>query len=366
MRSIQRKYQTSFNTILKLLEDAGDMAISHFASLSGLDCRWIQIDEFHTYVGAREKDQEPESRRDTGVVWVYLAMDAETKLIVDYLAGTREVYDATDHLKSVAAKLRRNEHGEFAVRPTIITDGLPAYKEAAQVAFGTDADVGMMVKQYSEVSKNGVKLARSRYIGAERKAVIGSPAREKIHTSYIERLNLNVRMDVKRFTRRSNAFSKKLLNLKRHMALYAMYHNYCRIHGRLKITPAMAAGLTDHVWDIDELVELTNRMVIERMKRSIANDDEPVAPPVTEGAPTHWVYRSPVHYLAKVHQADCHHCKDRDWKVQDVGKYGQWLPFHSLDEAEQAAREFEPDRYTYCNMCIGSYRNAGGYRGPRR
>lgn len=366
LRSIERKHQTSFNTVMKLFEDAGDMALAHFASQSELVPARIQADEFHTYVGSRDKDREPNSPRDRGTHWVYLAIDADSKCVLHFSVGSREVYDATDFMKTLASKLLRNERGEFAVRPTIITDGLPAYKEASAIAFGTDADVGMLIKKYSDTGKKGQKLSRRRYIGADRITLLGSPAWEDVHTSFIERVNLNFRMDVKRFTRRTNAFSKNLPNLKRHVALYSMYYNYCRVHRTLRMTPAMAAGWTDHIWEVDELVEMTNRFVLERLKSHVSNDQDDVPDPLPEGAPTHWVYHSPIHYRAKVHEAQCYHCKGGQGHRRGKAKSGTWHPFHSLEDAMTAAAQFEPDRHEICNTCIGSYRNAGGYRGPRR
>jgi hypothetical protein len=268
-------------------------------------------------------------------------------------------------MKSIASKLKRDSFGRFAVRPSIITDGLPAYKEATAIAFGTDADVGMMIKKYSEVGKKGQKLSRKRYIGADRIALIGSPKFEDIHTSYIERTNLNLRMDIKRLGRKSNAFSKKFLNLKRHLALWAIYFNFCRVHKALRMPPAMAAGISDHIWEVDEIISRTNAYVVERLRSQAANDDAMVAE-ANASAPTHWVYRSTLHYVAKVHAADCYHCKHGEGQMRGNRKAGEWLPFHSQEAAMAAAAALEPDRHGVCNVCIGSYRNAGGYRGPRR
>ncbi len=367
LRSVERKHQHSFNTVMKLFEDAGDMAIAYFEELRDLECRWIQADEFHTFVGTRDRvdRRTGQPKSGLGTVWVYLAVDAESKMIVDFLPATREVYDATDFFKSIARKLRRAPAGGFAVRPTIITDGLPAYKEAAAVAFGTDAEFGMFIKKYEKFGKNGKKLGRERYVGADRVPIIGSPLFGEIHTSYIERVNLNVRMDIKRFTRRTNAFSKKLLNAKRHLALWAMYTNFCRIHSKLRMPPAMAAGLTDHIWEVSELVDRTNAFVKERLRQQAANDDAGAPVPANENAPSHWVYHNPTQYRANIHTSDCHHSKRRDEADRSTGKHGSWKGHHSFGEAMAAAVELEPDRHYICKMCLGSYRNQGGYRGPR-
>ena len=366
LRSAERKHQVSFNTVMKLFENAGDMAIAHFESLESLECERIQADELHTIVGCRDRNRSGSDDPERGTFWVYLAIDADTKFIIDSKPATREVYDATAFMKSVAKKLRRAPNGEFAVRPTIITDGLPAYKEATALAFGTDAHVGMMVKKYSKVGRNGQVLSRRRYVGADRDILIGSPVLKDVHTSFIERVNLTARTDIKRLGRKSIAFSKKPLNLQRHLALWAMYYNYCRIHKTLRMTPAMAAGISDHIWEIDEIIGRTNAFVIERLKSQVANDQDNIEAPLSDDAPTHWVYRSTLHYHAKVHEADCYHCKHGAGQRGGTGKAGGWYGYHSLEEATQAAIGFEPDRYTLCNACIGDYRNAGGYRGPRR
>lgn len=366
LRAVERKHQISFNTGMKLFEEAGDMAIAFFEELQGFTCRRIQADEFHTFVKTRDRfDPETgEEKSGMGTVWVYLAIDADTKMVIDFLPATHDVYDATRFMKSLAGKLLRKENGEFAVRPTVVTDGLPAYKEATAVAFGTDADIGMMIKKYSDVGRKGQKLSRRRYIGRDQIILSGSPDMADIHTSFIERTNLNVRMDIKRFGRKTNAFSKKLLNLKRHLALWAMYFNFCRIHRTLRMPPAMAAGIADHIWEVDEIVERTRVFVRERLQQKVANDDDVVA--VGDQVPTHWVYHSTLHYIAKVHSASCCHCNNGEGQKRSGKKAGQWYGFSSYEEAMEAAVEFEPDRHTVCNVCLGSYRNAGGYRGPRK
>lgn len=370
LRAIERKHQVSLNTALKLLEDAGDMAIAYFQDLKDLKCRYIQADEFFTFVGHRRKKREwavpGEAWTGSGEIWVYLAIDADTKMVIDFLPGTHEVYDATKFMKSVSGKLKRTANGTFDVRPHIVVDGLPGYKEATALAFGTDADVVMYVKKKSDTDRNGKKLSRSRYAGADKVIISGSPNLKISHTSYIERANLTVRMDNKRFARRSNAFSKTTANCHRQLALWAMYYNFCRIHRTLRVTPAMEAGLTDHVWEVEELAKRANEFVKERLRSRIANDDDEAANAEEREKPTHWVYRSTLHYAAKVHKAECSNCRDGEGRKTGTGKHGVWHGFHSYEEAVVAAAGFEPDRHSICNMCLGSYRTQGGYRGPRK
>jgi len=367
-RSCERKHDVSNNTIARVFRDAGDMAIAKVAEFGGFESRVIQADEIFAFVGAKQKNVGRMRRPspDAGTIWCYLAEDAETKFVLDYRLGHRNVYDATNFMRSVASRLRRDQHGRFAVRPSVITDGLPAYKEACQLAFGTDADVGMLIKKYSKVDANGELLPGSRYIGADRVPVIGSPRFDLIHTSYIERTNLNLRMDCRRYGRQTNAFSKTLVNHKRHVALWMLYTNFCRRPRWLRVTPAMAAGVADHIWSVVELLELTDAFIAKRLRAQAGLEDEPEEQGLPEGEPTHWVYRSVIHYKATVHQADCYHCKRGTGHSRGGGKSGQWLPYHSMDDAVTAAAQFEPDRHNFCNVCIGTYRNAGGYRGPRR
>ena len=357
-RASVRKHEVSNNTVAKVFRDAGDMAIAKMAEIRDLETRAIQADELFAFVGAKQKNLGRMRRPspDAGTIWCYLAEDAETKLVMDYRLGQRNVYDATEFMRSVASRLRRDKFGRFVHRPSVITDGLPAYKEACQIAFGTDADVGMLIKKYSKVDENGELLPGSRYIGADRVPIIGSPRFDLIHTSYIERTNLDLRMDCRRYNRKTNAFSKTLLNHQRHVALWMMYTNFCRIPRSLGITPAMAAGLSDHIWDVRDLLALTDEFIDGRLKAQVGADLGDNKKPLAEGEPTHWVYRSELHYKATVHKADCAHCKRGEGQRRGDGKAGTWLPFHSEKSAKVAAAQFEPDRHAVCNVCLGAYR----------
>ena len=170
------------------------MAIARMANMSGLRVERIQADEIWSFVAAKAKNVNfmENTVVGAGTVWAYLAMCADTKLIFAYQLGDRRVYDATKFMRPVSNKLARNVHGEFEVRPTVITDGLPAYVEAGSIAFGEDANRAMLIKQYSDLDDSGEPRPSSRYVGSERKRLSGSPAQAEIHTSYIERQNLNL------------------------------------------------------------------------------------------------------------------------------------------------------------------------------
>jgi hypothetical protein len=319
---------------------------------------------------------------DAGTVWTFLAIDCDSRFVFDYRLGAQNVYDATNFMKSVAAKLKRRTDGRFIRRPTIVTDGLHSYKEACQIAFGTDADVGVLKKKYSGTDPNGNLLPGSRYVESVRIPLMGSPRREDITTAHIERFNLTLRSLNRRYIRRDLGFSKRLNYHERQLALLLMYYNYCWTLGprpateaelaqglphRIKRnTPAMEAGLTDHVWEIRELLRLTDEFLERRRLAAGEKETEDERVTLVVNTATHWVYHRPDKYEATIHKASCTNCNDGAGKTGRPTKYGNWLPFASEEDAVRAAKGLEPDRTKVCNMCLGSYRNAYGYRGPRK
>lgn len=380
-RSIVRREKVSIKTVARLLADAGDMAIEHMRALGGFRFRCVQADELHSYVGARQRNvpRMKSKNPDAGTVWTFLAIDCDSRFVFDYRLGAQNVYDATSFMKSVAAKLKRRTDGRFVRRPTIVTDGLHSYKEACQIAFGTDADVGVLKKKYSGTDPNGNLLPGSRYVESVRIPLIGSPRREDITTAYIERFNLTLRSLNRRYIRRDLGFSKRLNYHERQLALLLMYYNYCWTLGprpateaelaqglphRIKRnTPAMEAGLADHIWEIKDLLKLTDEFVARRASEAL-EEEKPAE--VDPSVPTHWVYHHHNKYEAVIHKATCTNCNDGAGKKGRTGKFGIWHPFASEELAVQAAMRLEPDRFRKCNMCIGKYRNAYGYRGPRK
>jgi hypothetical protein len=398
-RSCQRIFGVEQNTVDKLLVDAGDMAITHLASLKGLKIRKIQADELHGFIGAKDFTlQRMENPPDVpGTVWGYLAMCCETKLIFSYFLGDRTTEDATFFFQDVAKKLKRKEEdkkgGEFEVRPHVATDGLAAYQEAFGQAFGDFADFGVLVKSYSKVDKNGNKRPGARFTGSVRERGSGNPVKADTHTSYIERQNLNLRMGNRRYTRKSNAFSKKHENHERHLALWIMYHNYCWVprpvrpldaDGRpergddgkpkrwiKRLPAAMEAGLATGVWDVDELLALTDDFVkrrrqIERTAKQNAKAAEKAArakakiDALGETRAPFWVYKSIVHRTTKVHASACTNCNDGHGKgFKGNTKSGEWLPFGSYDDAVACAEAVSPYGHSICNMCLGSYHTLG-------
>lgn len=395
-RSCQRIFRVEQNSVAKLLADAGDMAISLMSRLKDLEIRTIQADELWSYVAAKEVnvDKMKAPVEGAGTVWGYLAVCAKTKLIFHYHLGDQSLPHAEAFMSATAAKLARNsDTGEFVLRPTIITDGLPAYPQAVETAFGDYADHGIYLKKYSDVSADGKKLARKRYVGADRVVLRGEIDQADIHTSYVERQNLNVRMRNRRYGRRTNGFSKRHENHERHLALMLVYSNYCLVprpkrqldengepllgeDGKplpwiKRLTPAFEAGVTDRIWETEELLEATDAYVGERRrserqakKEAKAQLDALLAKPkpMEPARAAFWVYESNIHHTTKVHASWCSACNDGLGKGRKGNtKSGKWWPYPTLDEAVHAARSWQPDRFSICTLCSEdrSYNRSG-------
>lgn len=239
------------HTILKLLKHLGcACAAYHNAYVRNLRVRRIQADEIWAFVYGKDKNLTLEQvQAGAGSVWTWTALDADTKLIVSYMLGDRGASTALSFMRDVA--------GRIANRIQLTTDGHRVYAEAVENAFGADIDYAMLVKIYGASNDN----PESRYspatcIGCRTGVLAGEPDPDHISTSFVERSNLSMRMGMRRFTRLTNAFSKKLENHRHMVALYFMHYNFCRVHKTLRVTPAMEAGLTDHVWDLEELIGL--------------------------------------------------------------------------------------------------------------
>jgi IS1 family transposase len=239
------------HTVLKLLRDLGcACAAYHDAHVRNLLVRRIQADEVWSFVYGKDKNLTLEQiQAGAGSVWTWTAIDADSKLIVSYMLGDRGANTAHAFMRDVASRTRN--------RIQLTTDGHRVYAEAVESAFGADIDYAMLVKIYGASNDN----PESRYspatcIGCRTGVLAGSPDPDHISTSFVERSNLSMRMGMRRFTRLTNGFSKKLENHGHMVALYFMHYNFCRVHKSLRVTPAMEAGLTDHVWGVDELLGL--------------------------------------------------------------------------------------------------------------
>jgi len=237
------------HTVLKLIKDMGCTAASyHDAHVRNLRVRRVQADEIWAFVYGKDKNLTLEQvQAGAGSVWTGTAIDADTKLIISYTLGDRGAATAHTFMQDVASRISN--------RIQLTTDGHRMYADAVEDAFGADIDYAMLVKIYGASNDN----PESRYspatcIGCRTGVLAGSPDPDHISTSFVERQNLSMRMGMRRFTRLTNAFSKKLENHGHMVALYFMHYNFCRVHKTLRVTPAMEAGLTDHVWSLEELL----------------------------------------------------------------------------------------------------------------
>lgn len=263
MRSISRIVDVSINTVSKMLVEAGNAAILHHGeTVKHVTASRIQCDEIWSFCYAKAKNVEAakDAPEQAGDVWTWTAIDADTKLIVTYLVGGRDADCAVEFMDDLSTRL--------ANRVQLTTDGHKAYLQAVEGAFGSDVDYAMLVKLYGE----GPTSPERRYspmecIGARKRRVEGSPDIAHVSTSHVERQNLTMRMSMRRFTRLTNAFSKKWENHVHAIALYFFHYNFCRIHKSLRVTPAMAAGITDRLWSFDDLIAKIDEMTVPAQKR---------------------------------------------------------------------------------------------------
>ncbi len=244
-----RMFGVGKHTVLRLLEDAGRACAEyHDAHVRMVRSKRIQCDEIWSFVGAKMKNaNEEQVAAGWGDVWTWTALDADSKLIVSYLVGQRGPRWAKFFMEDVALRV--------ASRIQLTTDGLRMYGDAVEGAFGCDVDYAMLIKLYGNDSFD-TKYSPGECIGTETAVLMGNPDPKHISTSFVERQNLTMRMSMRRFTRLTNGFSKKLENHAHQVALYFFHYNFCRIHKTLRVTPAMEAGLTDHVWTLEELCGL--------------------------------------------------------------------------------------------------------------
>ena len=250
LRATARMTGVARMTVEKLLRDLGAACAQYQDEhLRNLTCRRIECDEIWSFVYAKQKNVEraKSAPEVAGDVWTWTAIDADTKLVPSWLIGTRDLATAYDFMHDLADRLRH--------RVQLTTDGHTPYLEAVESAFGMDIDYAMLVKIY------GSDPAEKRYspakcLGCDVRSITGEPNPKHISTSYVERQNLTMRMSMRRFTRLTNAFSKKVEMHAHSVALHFMHYNFVKIHSTLRTTPAQAAGVTDRLWEIEDLVDL--------------------------------------------------------------------------------------------------------------
>jgi IS1 family transposase len=252
IRSITRVTGASKNTVAKLLCDAGRVCMAyHDANVRNVAAKRVQVDEIWSFTYAKQKNvaaakAAPEWAGDT---WTWTAIDADSKLIVSYFVGGRDGECAMMFMDDLASRL--------ANRVQLTSDGHKAYLEAVEGAFGCDVDYAIINKIYGTAPD----AFKGRYspaecIGVKKERIEGAPDRAHVSTSYVERQNLTMRMHMRRFTRLTNGFSKKVENHAYAVALHMMYYNFVRVHSKLRMSPAMAAGVSDRLWDVADIVAL--------------------------------------------------------------------------------------------------------------
>lgn len=252
LRATSRICDVSRNTINKLLIEVGQVCQKfHDEKVKGLKSKRIQCDEIWSFVYAKQKNVSDGMPAGAGDIWTWTGLDSDSKLIVSWFVGNRDAESANHLMQDIA--------GRLANRVQLTTDGLKAYIEAVDNAFGANIDFAQLVKLYGGATKEEVrKYSPASFIGATKTHITGSPDEKHISTSHVERQNLTMRMHMRRFTRLTNAFSKKLENHCYAIALHFVYYNFAKIHKTLRVTPAMQAGLTKDIMSIEEIVKLTD------------------------------------------------------------------------------------------------------------
>lgn len=253
MRAVTRLAGASKNTVASLLQSVGAACRQYQDEvLRDLPCKRIQCDEIWSFCYSKEKNVPEEKRGQFGYgdVWTWTGMDADSKLMVSWYLGKRTAVDAQIFMQDLALRLSN--------RVQLTTDGHKAYLEAVEDVFGSEIDYAMLIKLYGGSNEPEKRYSPAVCKGAEKRTITGKPKTEHVSTSYVERQNLTMRMGMRRFTRLTNAFSKKLENLEHAVSLHFMYYNFARIHQTLRITPAMQAGVSNHVWEVEEIVKLAD------------------------------------------------------------------------------------------------------------
>lgn len=253
LRSITRLTGVSINTVTKLLVDIGKAAMKfQDENLRNLTCKRLQCDEIWAFCYAKQKNvpEKKQGEYGYGDVWTWVAVDADTKLIPSWLVGRRTSEYARLFIEDLASRL--------ANRVQLTTDGHRPYLTAVEGAFGADIDYAMLVKLYTSDPLLEGKYSPGECCGTQTQAITGNPDPIHISTSFAERQNLTMRMCMRRFTRLTNGFSKKIQNHEHAVAIHFMHYNFARVHKTLRVTPAMEAKVSDHVWSIEEIASLAN------------------------------------------------------------------------------------------------------------
>ena len=254
IRATERMTNTHRDTVMRLMVEVGKGCERIMnEKMRNLSCKRIQVDEIWSYVRVKQSHirMQVHDTRRTGDFWTWVALDPDTKLVPSYRVGKRTGADAAAFMADLSERLTN--------RVQISSDGLTSYINAVERAFGADVDYAQVVKFYDAEQIGPGRYSPPKVTGQERTVITGSPDQRHISTSLVERQNLTMRMQMRRFTRLTNGFSKKVENLKAAVSLHFAHYNLVRVHKSLRITPAMAAGVSDRLWTLEELVEQTSR-----------------------------------------------------------------------------------------------------------
>ncbi len=238
-------------TVLKLLADVGAACADYQdKTLRNLTCKRLQCDEIWSFVNAKQRNVPEEKRGQFGYgdVWTWTALDADSKLMCSWMVGRRNADVAHEFISDLSARLSN--------RVQITTDGLKLYVDAIEGSFGAAVDYAQLIKVFGQAPEGERRYSPPQIIGEQRIVIEGQPDMKHVSTSYVERQNLTMRMGMRRFTRLTNGFSKKVENHVHAIALHFMHYNFGRIHKTLRVTPAMEAGIADHVWSLEEIAAL--------------------------------------------------------------------------------------------------------------
>lgn len=251
MRTVSRVVDVSINTVTKLLVEAGTACSEYQGKVFRiLPCKRVQADEIWSFCYSKKKNipKKMKNKEGVGDIWTWTAICADSKLIPSWFIGNRDLETAKIFIKDLA--------GRLANRVQLTTDGHRPYLEAVEDAFGSDVDYSQLIKIYGNPKGEEIRYSQGECCGTKTETITGRPDPDHISTSYVERANLTMRMCMRRFTRLTNGFSKKMENHGHAIALYFMFYNFVRIHKTLRVTPAMRAKVTDHLWSIEEVISL--------------------------------------------------------------------------------------------------------------
>lgn len=241
----------SINTVTKLLEEIGEACADYQdKNLRNLKCSKVQVDEIWSFVYSKQKNVPDGMEGEAGDVWTWTAIDAETKLVPSWCIGGRDAGAALEFISDLGSRM--------ANRIQLTSDGHKAYLEAVEQTFGDEVDYAQLVKMYGETVEGQKRYSPAQCVGAKKVGITGNPDPCCVSTSFVERQNLTMRMSMRRFTRLTNAFSKKVENHAHAIALHFMHYNFVRIHKSLKVTPAMAAGVSQTLWTLEDVVKMAD------------------------------------------------------------------------------------------------------------